>query len=127
MDVEQRASFHAALGDPARLTIVDSLFLTDLSPGDLARRLGLPSNLLAHHLRVLESAGIIERRRSEGDGRRSYVRLRSEHPILRALDLAAPFDGADVAAAGGWRSSAPTTQPGHSWRPRRGERSVTCR
>ena len=101
MDVEQRASFHAALGDPARLTIVDSLFLTDLSPGDLARRLGLPSNLLAHHLRVLESAGIVERRRSEGDGRRSYVRLRSEHPMLRALDLAAPFDEPIVAPPGG--------------------------
>ena len=63
MDVEQRASFHAALGDPVRLTIVDLLFLNDLSPGELSGRLGLPSNLLAHHLRVLESAGIVERRR----------------------------------------------------------------
>lgn len=89
MDVEQRAGFHAALGDPVRLTIVDLLFLDDLSPGDLASRLGLSSNLLAHHLRVLESAGIIERRRSEGDGRRSYVRLRNEHPMLPAVNLAA--------------------------------------
>lgn len=89
MDVEERAVFHSALGDPARLRIVDWLFLTDLSPGDLARRLGLPSNLLAHHLRVLESAGIIERRRSEGDGRRSYVRLHSAHPMLAAVSAAA--------------------------------------
>ena len=92
MGVEQRAAFHAALGDPVRLTIVDSLFLTDLSSGDLARRLGLLPNLLAHHLRVLESTGIIERHRSEGDGRRSYVRLRSENPMLQTLDLAAPID-----------------------------------
>ena len=88
MDVEQRASFHAALGDPVRLTIVDLLFLDDLAPGDLSGKLGLPSNLLAHHLRVLESADIIERRRSEGDGRRSYVRLRIEHPMLPAVNLA---------------------------------------
>ena len=37
--------------------------------------LAMPSNLLAHHLRVLEQAGIITRRRSEGDHRRSYLQL----------------------------------------------------
>jgi protein-tyrosine-phosphatase len=37
--------------------------------------LAMPSNLLAHHLRVLEQAGIITRRRSEGDHRRTYLRL----------------------------------------------------
>ena len=35
----------------------------------------MPSNLLAHHLRVLEQAGIIVRRRSEGDRRRTYLQL----------------------------------------------------
>jgi protein-tyrosine-phosphatase len=33
------------------------------------------SNLLAHHLHVLEHAGVITRRRSEGDRRRTYLRL----------------------------------------------------
>jgi DNA-binding HxlR family transcriptional regulator len=37
--------------------------------------LTMPSNLLAHHLHVLEQAGIITRRRSEGDRRRTYLRL----------------------------------------------------
>jgi len=37
--------------------------------------LAMPSNLLAHHLRVLEQAGVITRRRSEGDRRRTYLRL----------------------------------------------------
>lgn len=37
--------------------------------------LDLPSNLLAHHLRVLEQAGVVERSRSEGDRRRTYLRL----------------------------------------------------
>lgn len=70
-----RAARHAALADVARLRIVDALAHGDLSPHELGERLGLASNLLAHHLKVLENAGLIERRRSEGDGRRSYVRL----------------------------------------------------
>jgi len=66
---------HAALADPARLMITDTLAEGDASPSELGALLGMPSNLLAHHLRVLEDAGIITRRRSEGDHRRSYLRL----------------------------------------------------
>ena len=40
----------------------------------------IPSNLLAHHLDVLEDAGLIERSRSSGDGRRRYVHLRPGAP-----------------------------------------------
>lgn len=75
MDVERRAAVHAALADRARVAIVDLLTLGDASPSELAQALGLPSNLLAHHLRVLEQGGLVVRTRSEGDGRRSYVRL----------------------------------------------------
>ena len=88
MDLVGRARFHAALGEPGRLAIVDALSLSDLSPGDLADQLGFGSNLVAHHLRVLEEAGIIRRTKSEGDRRRSYVRLRPDNPLLAALDLA---------------------------------------
>src|SRR5439155_11510494 len=35
----------------------------------------LPTNLVAHHLGVLEAAGLIRRTRSEGDRRRGYLRL----------------------------------------------------
>ncbi len=35
----------------------------------------IESNLLAHHLDVLENAGFITRSQSSGDGRRRYVRL----------------------------------------------------
>lgn len=81
MDVEwpssvvERARLHAALGEPARLAIVDLLLLGDASPGEVGRELGLPSNLLAHHVKLLEQAGVVERSRSEGDHRRSYLRL----------------------------------------------------
>lgn len=69
---------HAALGEPARLAIVDRLTLGDASPTEVGRELGLPSNLLAHHLKLLEQARVIERSRSEGDHRRTYLRLRPE-------------------------------------------------
>jgi protein-tyrosine-phosphatase len=74
-DLERRAARHAALGDPARLAIVDELFASDRAPVELRRRLGIESNLLAHHLDALERAGLVERSRSSGDGRRRYVHL----------------------------------------------------
>jgi protein-tyrosine-phosphatase/DNA-binding HxlR family transcriptional regulator len=83
MDAEQtsvqgRARIHAALGDPARLAIVDALCLGDSSPGEIARDLGLPTNLIAHHVKVLADAGLLERARSEADRRRTYLRLRPD-------------------------------------------------
>lgn len=74
--MRERARVHAALGEPARLAIVDRLTLGDASPGELGKELGVASNLLAHHLKLLEQAGVIERSRSEGDHRRTYLRLR---------------------------------------------------
>jgi ArsR family transcriptional regulator, arsenate/arsenite/antimonite-responsive transcriptional repressor / arsenate reductase (thioredoxin) len=73
--VEHRAAVHAALGDPVRLALVDELALSDRAPVELCRLLGIGSNLLAHHLDVLEGVGLIERTRSSGDARRRYVRL----------------------------------------------------
>lgn len=73
--VASRAARHAALGDPTRLRIIDELVVSDRAPSELARLIGLPSNLLAHHLDVLESTGLIVRCTSSGDGRRRYVRL----------------------------------------------------
>lgn len=73
-----RAARHAALGDPIRLTIVDELVGSDRSPFELSQLTGAGSNLLAHHLDVLEAVGLITRSRSSGDGRRRYVRLRRD-------------------------------------------------
>ncbi|MCU1583436.1 MAG: ArsR family transcriptional regulator, partial [Microbacteriaceae bacterium] len=73
--LEQRAAKHAALADPARLPIVDLLTLGEVPPGDLQSTLDMPSNLVAHHLKVLEGEGMVVRRRSEADRRRSYVHL----------------------------------------------------
>jgi len=71
----RRAQLHAALGDAARLAIVDMLVLGDASPGEIGQALAMPTNLVAHHVNVLRDAGLVVRTRSEGDRRRTYVRL----------------------------------------------------
>lgn len=77
-DRTTRAARHAALSDAVRLAIIDELTLSDRAPVELRRRTGVDSNLLAHHLDVLETAGLIGRSRSSGDGRRRYVHLLPE-------------------------------------------------
>lgn len=81
--LEERAARHAALGDPIRLAIVDELVRSDRSPIELRRLVDIESNLLAHHLDVLEGVGMIQRSRSSGDGRRRYVHL--VHGVLSEL------------------------------------------
>ncbi len=88
----ERARMHAALGEPVRLAIVDQLVLGDASPGELSDVVNLQTNLLAHHLKVLDEAGLIRRMRSEGDRRRSYVQLRCEDPDVAALVNATSCD-----------------------------------
>jgi protein-tyrosine-phosphatase/DNA-binding HxlR family transcriptional regulator len=74
----RRAAIHAALADPHRLAVVEALASSDRSPSELAEQLKIGSNLLAHHVDVLESAGVVERLASAGDQRRRYLRLRPE-------------------------------------------------
>lgn len=80
-----RARRHAALGDPHRLHLVDELTTSDRTPRELGELVGIPSNLVAHHLNVLERAGLVSRSASEGDGRRRYVRL-----LPQGLETAIP-------------------------------------
>jgi ArsR family transcriptional regulator, arsenate/arsenite/antimonite-responsive transcriptional repressor / arsenate reductase (thioredoxin) len=82
----RRAAVHAALGDPGRLAIVDALLLGEASPSELQRLLAMPSNLLAHHVRVLEQVGVVSRHRSEADRRRTYLAL-----VPAAFDVLRPM------------------------------------
>lgn len=88
--IEQRARVHAALADPARLRIVDALSLGDASPSDLQAELAMTSNLLAHHIRTLESAGLVTRHRSEADRRRTYLQLDTDTLASLVPDAALP-------------------------------------
>lgn len=74
----RRAQVLSALGDPTRLAVVELLQVQDLSPDALASALEVPSNLLAHHLKVLQGAGVIARTHSQHDRRRTYVHLNEE-------------------------------------------------
>ncbi len=78
MDLEERARLHAALGDPNRLRLVDALLRGDRTFRELAETVGLPGNAAAHHLHVLEAAGVVDRRVSDGDHRRRYISLRPD-------------------------------------------------
>lgn len=88
----RRAALFAALGDPARLRIVDILSTGNAAPSELAESLGMASNLLAHHLKVLREAGLVESRRSQGDGRRQYLHL------IKSIDLTDPMSAAEPLA-----------------------------
>lgn len=90
-NLTRRAAMHHALGDPTRLAIVDALAFGEASPTELQALLAIPSNLLAHHVRVLDQAGVTRRTRSEGDRRRTYLGL-----VSGALAAPAPAAGRDA-------------------------------
>jgi protein-tyrosine-phosphatase len=92
----RRAQMHAALGEPVRLAMVGRLLVTDASPGELGAVYGLATNVLAHHVKVLQASGLVRRVRSEGDARRAYLQLRLDDPEVTSLVAG----GAGVPGAG---------------------------
>jgi len=80
---KRRAQVFAALGDELRLEIVEELVWSDRTPGELIEKFEIRSALLAHHLDVLERAGLIERTESHTDGRKRFVKLtRNNYELL---------------------------------------------
>jgi ArsR family transcriptional regulator, arsenate/arsenite/antimonite-responsive transcriptional repressor / arsenate reductase (thioredoxin) len=77
-EIERRAALHAVLADPGRLATVELLALGDRSPSELSTMLGMASNLVAHHVGLLVERGLVARRQSEGDRRRTYLHLRPD-------------------------------------------------
>lgn len=67
-----------ALAEPNRLRIFAELMHGNSCNGDLQTKLGLPANLLSHHLRVLSKAGLVESRRDTIDGRWIYYSLNED-------------------------------------------------
>jgi len=70
--VDQATALLKAVADPNRLRILDLLMQGDSCNCELNDRLGLPANLLSHHLRILRKAGLINSRRDALDGRWIY-------------------------------------------------------
>lgn len=83
MTPEEAAQGFAAIGSEARLQVVLALVKAGsrgLSVGDIQARTGMPASTLAHHLRFLAAAGLIEQTRQ---GRSVVNRAAYEH--LEAL------------------------------------------
>ncbi len=75
---EEVAVILKALGDPNRLRVFDLLMQGDSCNCELNEKLGLPPNLLSHHLRVLRQAGLVRSRRDALDGRWIYYAVKKQ-------------------------------------------------
>lgn len=80
-------SAFAIVAEPNRRAILSLLASSELSVGEIVRRLGMPQPAVSKHLRVLREAGFVE---STVDAQRRLYRLRPE--AFQALDdWLAPF------------------------------------
>ena len=70
----------AALADPTRRVILERLSRGEATPGELARPLRISWPAVTKHLRVLERAGLLQRRR---EGRNHVLTLEPE-PMKQA-------------------------------------------
>ena len=61
-----------AISEPNRLRIFAELMTGNSCNCELEETVGLPRNLLSHHLRVLSKAGLVHSRRDTVDGRWIY-------------------------------------------------------
>lgn len=79
--VTQREAVFAAIADPTRRDILDTLRRGEHSAGDIAARYPVSRPAVSRHLRVLRAAGLVNERRE------SRLRLYSLRPDpLRAVD-----------------------------------------
>ena len=80
-------SAFAIIAEPNRRAILSLLVSSELSVGEIVRRLRMPQPTVSKHLRVLREAGFVE---STVDAQRRLYRLRPE--AFQALDdWLAPF------------------------------------
>ncbi|WP_420641849.1 ArsR/SmtB family transcription factor [Candidatus Leptofilum sp.] len=78
----QRTAVFKALSDPNRLRIFAELMAGDTCNCELKEKLGLAANLLSHHLKILESVGLVSSRRDVVDGRWIYYAANREAIIM---------------------------------------------
>lgn len=117
----RRAAAFAALGDPTRLAIADRLVVSDLAPGEIVDFTGCSSPLVAHHLDVLEAAGIVRRAPSEADGRKKFVVLEA-----RWRGILAPAPVPDEVLFVCTHNSARSQMAAAIWRDRTGRRASSA-
>lgn len=71
-ETKKLARLFRVLSEPNRLAIFDLLMQGVQCNCEIGKRLGLPMNLVSHHLRVLRNAGLVEAQREPTDARWVY-------------------------------------------------------
>ncbi|MBE2220636.1 MAG: winged helix-turn-helix transcriptional regulator [Anaerolineae bacterium] len=71
-EIKELTAVLKALAEPNRMRIFAELMQGDSCNCELQERLGLARNLLSHHFRILENAGLVHSRRDQVDGRWIY-------------------------------------------------------
>ncbi|UCG26217.1 MAG: winged helix-turn-helix transcriptional regulator [Chloroflexota bacterium] len=77
-EIREATAVLKALSEPNRLRIFATLMTGDSCNNELRDKLGLAPNLLSHHLRALEKAGLVHSRRDRVDGRWIYYSVDRE-------------------------------------------------
>ena len=72
IEITELTAVLKALAEPNRMRIFAELMQGDSCNCELQERLGLAPNLLSHHFRILEKAGLVHSRRDQVDGRWIY-------------------------------------------------------
>lgn len=87
-----------ALADPSRLRIIALLRVFELAVGEVAQLIEQSQPRVSRHIRILEEAGLVERRR---EGSWVFVRLARSDSVaaLGALADSLPLSGAEAAVA----------------------------
>ena len=76
--VSDLAAMLRLLGDPTRLAIFERLMQGVQCNCEIGDNLGLPMNLISHHLRILRKAGLVNTERDLSDRRWVYYSVNPE-------------------------------------------------
>jgi DNA-binding transcriptional ArsR family regulator len=63
------------LADPTRRRVFLALMAGEICNCELSEALGLPQNLVSHHVRKLREAGLVEEHRDPHDGRWAHIEV----------------------------------------------------
>lgn len=72
------AALLKALADPTRRQVFLALMAGEICNCELSEALGLPQNLVSHHVRKLREAGLIQEHRDPNDGRWAHMEVDTE-------------------------------------------------
>ncbi|MDR1061189.1 MAG: metalloregulator ArsR/SmtB family transcription factor [Clostridiales bacterium] len=70
------AELFKVFGDSTRIRIIQTLFLSEMSVGEMAQTLSMTQSAISHQLRVLKQAKLVKYRK---DGKIAYYSLSDEH------------------------------------------------